>query len=702
MTETVKVFSGSSKGKSKRPYDAMVYIDGTSVIAIDSEGNVIKRGVAGTDDASVIQAMIDSLSGGVVKISRGDYVLNTHIYTKSNLLFCGSGNSTTFESSDSSVKYIYVKNVSNVILRDYLQKTLVVTMIYSDSDDTYNVSIIGVTANLTKYTPFRIQNTSLSYKIYNITFEGCIALDTAWGFNTNASIINAPVEDLTFLNCAAINCGKSSVARVGRYDVGFSLELASTKNVRYINCVARGCLESGFHQETTPVRDNVLYLGCTSADNGQKTKLSNTIVDGDSLTQATPFVCNIIGNPQAGNFQIRCRLISSTDSITAFSVRIQGLTPGDVPIDETITEATPGVVNETNGWSFYTTNEFKTDSTPTITVNSVTGSSYGDYINAGQDCVYGYGFMAKDSSCIGCTTKDEIKGFYCGSGGDIIECKDYDSLLPLYGIDGDVRTLEMIASGTSFSNFGKYDPIALNARFAILDLLGDVRFLADGPLVAGTSVRDRSRKVNNLTASSTVSSWYWFVGRSTCLNFNGSSHYLYRANDTDFDFGDGAGNDTAFSIVCCINPDNVTSRFIIGKWDVNNQREWRLFFDASGYPTLQLYDESADKYIGRQDQTAFTTGSWKVLITTYSASETSAGIKIYINGVQVDDANYEDAGYNSMDPVTANLMVGALKNAAAYSEYFDGKLTWIGVAAKELSADEVWSLTQRLKGVLGI
>jgi len=198
-----------------------------------------------------------------------------------------------------------------------------------------------------------------------------------------------------------------------------------------------------------------------------------------------------------------------------------------------------------------------------------------------------------------------------------------------------------------------------------------------------------------------VVDWCGFQGRATYYDFNGTAHYLYRANDTDFDFGDAATDD-AFSIVCCVNPDDVTSRQIIGKWDDNNQREWRLFFDANGYPTFQLYDESADTYIGRQDQTAFTTGSWQVLVATYDGSGINAGCKIYIDGVQLDDADYDNGVYVAMEAVTANLMVGALKDAAVYSEYYDGKMTWIGVAAKELSADEVWSLTQRLKGVLGI
>jgi len=251
---------------------------------------------------------------------------------------------------------------------------------------------------------------------------------------------------------------------------------------------------------------------------------------------------------------------------------------------------------------------------------------------------------------------------------------------------------------------------------SILDLLGDTRLLcpiyftpANDGLVDKSRIwkhaYDYSKNSNHLECP------YFlfldnligeiFIGESLYLNFDGTSQRFYQTNNTDFDFGDAATDD-AFSVVCCVNPDDVTSRFILGKWDDNNQREWRLFFDANGYPTMQLYDESADTYIGRQDQTAFTTGSWQVLVATYDGSGINAGCKIYIDGVQLDDADYDNGVYVAMEAVTANLMVGALKNAAVYSEYYDGKMTWIGVAAKELSADEVWSLTQRLKGVLGI
>jgi len=239
----------------------------------------------------------------------------------------------------------------------------------------------------------------------------------------------------------------------------------------------------------------------------------------------------------------------------------------------------------------------------------------------------------------------------------------------------------------------------------VITILDDVRGLWPLQEATGTDIWDAGLHTNNFTASASVATWFTHSNRCNSLNFNGTTHYLSRVNDVDFDFGDGAGNDTTFSVVACIKPTDVASRTLIGKWDATGggeAREWRVFFDASGYPTLQLYDESTDKYIGRQDQTAFTTGSWSVLTTTYSASETSAGCKIYINGTQLDDADYEDAGYNSMDVVVSNLYGGCIENAGGtQAEFFQGEMAFLAVAAKELSAAECYNLNILLRGLIG-
>jgi hypothetical protein len=241
---------------------------------------------------------------------------------------------------------------------------------------------------------------------------------------------------------------------------------------------------------------------------------------------------------------------------------------------------------------------------------------------------------------------------------------------------------------------------------SILELLGDARLLLPQVEITGTSITDYTRRANTCTASTSVETWYGFQGRATYYDYNGTSYYLYRADDADFTFGNSLV-DSAFSVVALVSPDDVTGRTIIGKWDETAAaplREWRLYFDASGYPTFVCYDESVDKYIGRQDQTAFATTAnlWRVIIVTYSGSATCAGIKIYIDGVQLDDADVTDAGYVAMEDLGSQLYVGCKFGAAARDTYYDGKLTWPCVTAKELSADEAWAITQRLKGVLGI
>jgi hypothetical protein len=106
---TAKVKSGSKDGKVQYPYDAMVYKDGTVIYAVDKEGNVIKRGIAGTDDSSVIQAAIDT-STSYTLISNGNYTIIKSILIQKNnykidfdnsLLTAGVGiGSTTAITSD--------------------------------------------------------------------------------------------------------------------------------------------------------------------------------------------------------------------------------------------------------------------------------------------------------------------------------------------------------------------------------------------------------------------------------------------------------------------------------------------------------------------------------------------------------------------------------------------------------------------------
>ena len=457
---TVESGSSSSGVTSKRPYDAMVYKDADSgyTIAVDGSGNIIKKVLSSlnTDDV-VIQAAIDSLSAGSVFICSGTYLLSSNITVSSNIHFYGSGPSQTlFYSNSSSNRHIRSYDSSNVVFSDFSIVDYVTLSCFSSLLDVENVEMRNVYATGPCSTiRFYIYNASVSSTIKNVTLDNCIAESTGWGFAIHSDVVDKPIENITFSNCKAIDCGKYSSSRYCIYDVGFSLESAATYNVTFINCLAQGCLESGFHQEYAPIRENVKYIGCVSKDNGQKTKLSNTIVDREDITKSTPFVCTNIGTTHAEVNKIRVRIVSELDTITNFSVRIQGLTAGDVPIDETITEATPGVVHEVNGWSFYTTNTFKTMYNSVVTtVQSVTGASPGDVISVGQDGTYASGFLATKCTLIGCETNDEIYSIRGAGSVRAIGCKDSDSVNSTYnaGYFRSVGFIEKWASSVLTNN----------------------------------------------------------------------------------------------------------------------------------------------------------------------------------------------------------------------------------------------------------
>jgi hypothetical protein len=88
------IYSDISSASRKQPYDAMVYLEGDQVIAIDSNGKIIAKGVAGEDDTTVIQAAIgDGPSNGrEVSIASGTFRIQHQIVVQRNVkLRCSRG-----------------------------------------------------------------------------------------------------------------------------------------------------------------------------------------------------------------------------------------------------------------------------------------------------------------------------------------------------------------------------------------------------------------------------------------------------------------------------------------------------------------------------------------------------------------------------------------------------------------------------------
>jgi len=596
LTSVIRDTYGHTSIQSRRDYDAMVFIEGTSVIAVDSNGVCIARGVAGTDDATVIQAALDYVyaqkAAGTVILSNDKFYTSATITLPRGIALIGSG----FSNSGT---------------------TPLGTTIYMGS---------GVNSDIIS------SDTKSHQRIENLVLDGNGANNTTGRCIYMTGGVNNVIRNVLTMNHA-------STQQYG----GVYILNSTTITIENLYMVA-----------------NVVgdYTPCQFG--GYNFSINRVIAESATGVNASGISFNGVHNSHVSNLYVED--VSYGIGIAyCYNTVFEGLS-----------------INNNNAYCV---------SLQYCKGTTVIGANYSGVAATRNFYIY--------DTCSNCTVIGAV-GFT-----NIVDTST-DSTI--------------IASSKDFGTRQKSRNEIRSMIAYLNDILGSPRLIvpivntSGNRLSSGATVNDLSRHANDLTCSvdlsvlteqSTFLFNPYFQGESVFINLDGTDEYLYRANDTDFDFGDAATDD-AFSIVCCVNPDDVTSRQIIGKWDDNNQREWRLFFDANGYPTLQLYDESADTYIGRQDQTAFTTGSWQVIVATYDGSGINAGCKIYIDGVQLDDTDYDNGVYVAMEAVTANLMVGALKNAAVYSEYYDGKMTWIGVAAKELSPDEVWSLTQRLKGVLGI
>ena len=107
-TYTPSSLAISGMQDSKGPYSAIVYIDGSQVIAETSDGQRIATGTAGKDDATVIQA---ALYTGNTKLQEGRFICSNTINIPATNYLTGSGlNRTILDFYDATLTYCVTVN----------------------------------------------------------------------------------------------------------------------------------------------------------------------------------------------------------------------------------------------------------------------------------------------------------------------------------------------------------------------------------------------------------------------------------------------------------------------------------------------------------------------------------------------------------------------------------------------------------------
>lgn len=206
---------------------------------------------------------------------------------------------------------------------------------------------------------------------------------------------------------------------------------------------------------------------------------------------------------------------------------------------------------------------------------------------------------------------------------------------------------------------------------------------------SGTTVYDSSGKGHDNTGG-TFPAWTNTSARGelgTCLDFNGSTHFLNFGDHNDFSFN---GNNP-FTISFWFYHDSVTGRqTFISKYD-GATREWFVEKDVNHNMNFWIFDSSGNSAHRDANGTTIAADKWYFCVCTYSGSGGADNCRIYLNGERVDD--YSDAGAFSgdMGNTTVSMEIGRLDSATGL--YVNGKIDQVRILkGHAVSAEEAASL----------
>jgi hypothetical protein len=181
-----------------------------------------------------------------------------------------------------------------------------------------------------------------------------------------------------------------------------------------------------------------------------------------------------------------------------------------------------------------------------------------------------------------------------------------------------------------------------------------------------------------------------FTKGTQSADFGGTNEYVSIADSDSLSFGNGSF-DSAFSITAWIKPDSSTGGFrIVSKSDASNA-EYVFSTDGSGNLRIWICDSTFSNYIGQRSTGGLTADTWQHVAMTYSGSEASSGIKLYINNSAVSLTDTSSGSYTAMENLSMDVDIGRLVLSGGTS-YSDGHMDDVAIIGKELSTTELSSI----------
>lgn len=209
---------------------------------------------------------------------------------------------------------------------------------------------------------------------------------------------------------------------------------------------------------------------------------------------------------------------------------------------------------------------------------------------------------------------------------------------------------------------------------------------------ANTSVVDAIALQNGVASANT--STMTATGQiDKCFDMAGSK-YVTVTDNAAYSFGNGTV-DSPFSLAAWVYVvGGSATQIIIAKAKASNN-EWAFGLSGSEKLFFKLYDESAGA-VGPNvtSNDALSTG-WHFVCATYTGQSTTGAtagnlMTLYVDGVAVDITVTNNAGYDAMEALAADVEIGTYY--AGSTKYFQDKIDNVIIFDIELSAANVSSL----------
>ncbi|MEI6851022.1 MAG: DUF2341 domain-containing protein, partial [Candidatus Saccharibacteria bacterium] len=205
-----------------------------------------------------------------------------------------------------------------------------------------------------------------------------------------------------------------------------------------------------------------------------------------------------------------------------------------------------------------------------------------------------------------------------------------------------------------------------------------------GTITNGTSAgfEDMSGNNNNGTASNTNGTGMaWSTGKfAGAASFDGVDDYVNIPDSNTLSFGNGS-TDSPFSIESWVWSTGVGQGAIASKATAAGIGEYYLL-RSGGNIYFRLVDNSNTSWLGIY--TVLPTDQWVHVAVTYDGSKTTAGMKIYLNGVLQSTTVSSLGIYDGMENTTQPLTIGSRGTS-----YFTGMIDELKVYNRILTSPDV-------------